>query len=237
MSLQNWLTLHWQDLGGLVWLLAWWLGYATFAQRRAARGVVCIASVLHEHRISWMRALLQRENRIADAALLANLERNASFLASTSIFVIAGVFTLLASVEKVRDMVVAVPLVAVDVSSLQLQFKILVLLLIHVYAFFTFTWSMRQYGFSAILLGAAPAKDEPAAQAENYVQHVARVIDQAGMSYNFGLRAFYFSLAVLAWLLSAWVFVAAVTLIVAVLYGREFHSPTLKDMLGATPSN
>lgn len=225
-----------KEAGGLLWLLVWWCGYSQFATWRAKKGAVCIASVLHEHRLHWMRCLLARENRIADAALLANLERNASFLASTTIFVIAGVFTLLASVDKVQTMVKAIPWLAVEAGTWQLQFKIAVLLLVHVYAFFTFTWSMRQYGFCAILLGGAPNLTAPSEYTEAYVQHVAKVIDEAGISYNFGLRAFYFSLAVLAWLLNTPVFVVAVTLIVFVLYAREFHSGSLTNMLAALPA-
>ncbi len=224
---------HAKDVGGLIWLMVGWIGYSHFARWRANKGDYCIASVLHEHRIVWMRSLLARENRIADAALLANLERNASFLASTAIFVIAGVFTLLASVEQVQLMVKAIPWVTVEASILQLQFKIAVLLLVHVYAFFTFTWSMRQYGFCAILLGGAPKHTDN--NTENYVQHVARVIDEAGISYNHGLRAFYFSLAVLAWLLNTPIFLLAVALIVMVLYAREFHSQSLKNMIAVLP--
>lgn len=233
--LENWVLN--KELGGLLWLLAWWLGYSQFALWRAKNGAVCIASVLHKHRLHWMRCLLSRDNRIADAALLANLERNASFLASTTIFVIAGVFTLLASVDEVQTMVKAIPWVTVEADRLQLQFKIAILLLIHVYAFFTFTWSMRQYGFCAILLGGAPNQNADVEYAEAYVLHVAKVIDEAGISYNYGLRAFYFSLSVLAWLLNTPLFIGAVTLIVLVLYAREFRSGSLVNMLAALPKS
>lgn len=221
------------ELLGVAWLLIAWFGYSTFARRRAKK-VFCIASVLHCYRKNWMRSMLKRNNRISDAALLSNLERNASFLASTSIFVIAGVFALLASADKVLEMVLTIPGVPTSTNTLQLQFKIMLLLLVHVYAFFTFTWSMRQYGFCAILLGAAPVDNEPDAQgeaAEQYIRYVAKVIDHAGISYNHGLRAFYFSLAVLAWLLNDVVFVLAVASVVFILYHREFHSRTLMAMI------
>lgn len=221
------------ELLGVAWLLVAWVGYSTFARRRAKK-VFCIASVLHCYRKNWMRSMLKRDNRISDAALLSNLERNASFLASTSIFVIAGIFTLLASADKVLDMVLTIPGVPASTTTLQLQFKILLLLMVHVYAFFTFTWSMRQYGFCAILLGAAPVEGDPSAEgaaAEDYIRNVAKVIDLAGISYNHGLRAFYFSLAVLAWLLNDYVFVSAVAAVVFILYRREFHSRTLMAMI------
>lgn len=206
-----------------------------FARKRA-RKAFCIASVLHKYRQQWMLRMLCRENRIADASLLSNLERNASFLASTAILIIAGLMTALASTEKVHALISSLPFSHPNLSAHQVQFKILVLLLINVYAFFTFTWSMRQYGFCAVLLGAAPIYEEhaePSEESKNYARQTAKVIDQAGHSYNYGLRAFYFSLAVLSWPLNTWVFICSVALVVAVLFGREFHSKTLKSMIHA----
>lgn len=233
MGIFHWLAGHWLDVFATAWLLLCWWGYARFA-RKKARATYCIASVLHAYRKQWMAAMLKRDNRIADASLLGNLERNASFLASTAILVIAGLVTILASVENVHAMLVKVPLAQPELSLEQLQFKVVVLLLIYVYAFFTFTWAMRQYGFCAVLVGAAPYSDEPEAQGrlgETFVRHSAQVIDQAGNTYNYGLRAYYFSLAVLAWLVNTWVFVLVVALVVAVLYAREFHSRTLRSLI------
>ena len=178
--------------------------------------------------------MLRRNNRIADASLLNNLERNASFLASTSLFVIAGVFTGVASSEQLFAILSTLPF-AVTTSLASVQFKLLIVLLIHIYAFFTFTWAMRQYGFCAVLLGAAPLDDDPdrdGITGDNYVRYMAKVIDRAGHTYNYGLRAFYFSIAFLAWLLNIWVFILAVTLTMGILYAREFHSKTLRAMIG-----
>lgn len=235
MNVFQWVSNHLQDLLGLAWLLGCWVSYAVLAKSRA-RKVYCIASVLHQYRQQWMYKMLRRDNRIADASLLNNLERNASFLASTSIFVIAGVFTLLASSEKLVAILPELPL-SEPISSESLQFRLLVALLVHIYAFFTFTWAMRQYGFCAVLLGAAPLDTDPdidGATGSNYVRYMAKVIDQAGHSYNDGLRAFYFSLAVLVWLLNFWLFVFAVSFTLLILYGREFHSKTLRAMIGVS---
>lgn len=230
----QWISTHAVDILAVLWLLLCWVGYAVYARRRA-KTTVCIASVIHAYRKRWMLLLLQRDNRVTDASLLANLERNASFLASSALFVIAGLVTALASIEKVHGMLLALPFSRAELSPLQLQFKIMLLLMIYVYSFFTFTWAMRQYGFCAMLLGAAPLPDTPEASGaagEKFAHYAAKVIDQAGHSYNYGLRGYYFSLAVLAWLLNAWLFILAVAAVVAVLYGREFHSATLKSLTG-----
>ncbi len=226
--------LGWRDIFSTFWLFFCWVGYTVFA-RRKARKTFCIASVLHNYRKQWMHTMVRRDNRISDASLLSNLERNASFLASTAILIIAGLVTTLASIEKVHAMIMTVPFSS-DISPLQLQFKIVVMLVVFIYAFFTFTWAMRQYGFCAVLVGAAPIHDDESVQEterERFAYYTAKVIDQAGHSYNYGLRAYYFSLSVLAWLLNSWVFLAAVAAVVVVLYGREFHSPTLRALTKA----
>jgi len=86
-------------------------------------------------------------------------------------------------------------------------------------------------------LGAAPLDDDAESRGDKgrrYAHNTAKVIDQAGHSYNYGLRSYYFSLAVLVWVLNTWLFVTAVATVVLVLYYREFHSKTLKAMINIT---
>lgn len=185
-----------------------------------------------------MIEMLGRQNRIADTALIASLERNVSFLASTSILIVAGVVTVMASIDKVYITITALPFANEMMTPRQLQLKIVLLLMIYVYAFFTLTWAMRQYGFCSILLGAAPAHDADidAAELRRYAVSTAKIIDQAGHSYNYGLRAYYFSLAILPWFFNTWLFIATVAMVVGVLYRREFHSITLRALVHELPT-
>ena len=73
----------------LAWFITCWVAYTQFAKYRA-RTSASLSSVLHVHRINWMRRLLQRDVRVGDAALLANLERNVNFFASSSVLILAG---------------------------------------------------------------------------------------------------------------------------------------------------
>lgn len=232
MNIAEWLGRYGLDLLAALWLFGCWIGYTAFA-KRSARRTFCISSVLHFYRQQWMASMLQRENRVADASLLSNLERNASFLASTAMLIIAGLVTTLASIETVHATLQNLPFSRIAQTPLQLQFKVMILLLIYIYAFFTFTWAMRQYGFCAIMVGGAPLVEDTSPAAERFTRHAAKVIDQAGFSYNYGLRAYYFSLSILAWIFSLWLFVLAVAVVVAVLYEREFHSKALRDMIEA----
>ncbi|GAB3106138.1 DUF599 domain-containing protein [Aestuariicella hydrocarbonica] len=222
----------WVNLGCLVWFLGCWVGYSRFARHMAKR-TDCLASVMHSFRLAWMREVLFREIRMPDASIIANLERSVSFMASTTILVLAGIVTVLASSDQVYGLLQHLPFVAATTSA-QLQFKLLVLVFIFVYAFFTFTWSLRQFSFCNVILGATPIfkpGDIDQAQRDTYARHTGKVLDQASHSYNFGLRAYYFSMAMLAWFIHPLAFVLAVALVVAILYRREFHSRTLHAMV------
>ena len=100
-----------------------------------------------------------------------------------------------------------------------------------VFAFFRFTWSLRQYTFGAILVGATPEHkalgDDPARRSE-FADRAGRVLGLAAETFNDGLRAYYFAFALVAWFVSPWAFMAATALVVFVLYRREFHSEVLR---------
>ncbi len=227
----------------LLWFFSCWVGYTLYARNKATNQS-CLASELHNYREFWMRRVMLRDVRVGDAALIANLERNVSFLASTTILILAGLLTVFTVSEQVSALVSQIPFASQgDVLSIQL--KLALLLVIFVYAFFTFTWSMRQYGFCSIILGGAPMVEEEgvtSAERERYAFYAARVIDLAGLSYNQGLRAYYFALSVLAWFISPYLFILASSFVVAVLYRREFKSRSLmalrqKDSAHEHPAN
>lgn len=220
------------DVLALLWLLSCWFAYTRFAKRKA-KTTDCLASVLHRYRVDWMERFLTREQRVADAALLANIERNVSFFASTTLLVLAGLVTALAAADKVQLTLELLPFTASS-SAQELELKFLILISIFIYAFFTFTWSLRQFGFVSVLLGAAPQVDEddkdPAA-IKRYAKYSAKVLDQAGHSFNYGLRSYYFALACMAWFIDARLMALSVTVVIIVLYIREFRSSSLSAML------
>ncbi|MBR9912166.1 MAG: DUF599 family protein [Gammaproteobacteria bacterium] len=216
----------------LVWLLSCWIGYARFAKIRAKQ-IDCIASIMHKLRMAWMREALFRDVRVSDTSIIANLERNVSFMASTSIFMLAGLVTALTSTDVIYSVLADMHLASAT-SPEELQFKILVLICIFVYAFFTFTWSLRQFGFCSVIIGASPTLQPdsyPAEVFDRYARHSGKVLDQAAHTNNYGLRAYYYAMATLAWFVHPLLFVFAVALVVLVLYQREFKSKTLQSML------
>ncbi|GLX81065.1 DUF599 domain-containing protein [Thalassotalea eurytherma] len=215
------------DIVAAIFFVTCWYGYTTFA-RKKAKTTNCIAHCLHQHRIHWMHELIGHDVRVSDASLLANLERNIAFFASSTLLVLAGLLTLFAKVGPVETVINSLPYASIATESL-IQIKISLLVCIFVLAFFNFTWSMRQYGFLNVMVGAMPLDEER--QNENlkrYARQMAIVQDQAAHSYNYGLRAYYFSLAALCWLYHPFLFMFASGFVVYTLYIREFQSKAVR---------
>jgi len=215
----------------IVWFFLCWFGYTTFAKKQAKK-TDCIASVMHRHRVSWMEGVLHRQHRVADVGLLASLERQVTFFASTTMLILAALLTLLSTSEHLSTIISSVSGVY-PASVLDIQVHLIIMIAIFIYAFFTFTWSMRQYAFCSVLMGAFPylPEGETVTDEHNeYIKNLAKIIDHSGHTYNYGLRSYYFALAMLAWFIHPIAFVFTTTMVVVVLFKREFHSHTLKVM-------
>lgn len=214
------------------WFIFCWVGYTYYASHRS-RDTPCLSSVLHLYRENWMQRMLLRENRIADANVIGSLERNASFFASSTLIILAGILTALGSSDKAISLLADLPFVQ-PVSQGLSELKLLALAIVFVYAFFTFSWCMRQYNFAAVLVGSAPLLGEEGTsdqELQAFATRAARVISMAANEFNFGLRAYYFGMAILAWFLNPWCFMLVTAGVVGVLYRREFHSEVLHVML------
>lgn len=222
--------LDWIALAGF---LLCWVSYTHYA-KRAAQSRHSLSSVMHHFRHDWIRRMLERHNRVADMAAVGNLERNSAFFASSSLFAIAGLITVLAASEQVVALLGDITLLQASSRTL-LEIKIGALIAIYVYGFLSFTWSMRQYGFLSVMLGAAPmpGESDPEGSREAFVTHTAKVMDLAAKQFNYGLRAVYFSLAALGWLMGPIGLLLFTVAIVLVLNRREFHSATLKQLVKA----
>ena len=175
-----------------------------------------------------------RDNRIVDAAVSQSMASSPSFFASTTIFIIGGLIAAIGAGDKTAEMVHDLPFTT-PTTTLVLDLKLLVLTGIFVHAFFRFTWSMRQYSFGALLIGATPSSKDFEAAADatlrrRHANRAGRVLGLAAETFNDGLRAVYLSFAAVLWFLSPLAFVVGTVLVIAVLYRREFHSDVLAQL-------
>jgi uncharacterized membrane protein len=208
----------------LVFLLAW-IGYARWAD---GPGRPSLMARMHEYRLAWMRRMLARDNRITDLQVVQVLVQNIAFFASSSIILIGGLAAVLGARDQALAILADLPLAAPSAPRV-FDAKVLLLVLVFVYAFFKFTWTLRQFNYVAILIGAAPLPAEAASPAAGrLVERAARMATRAADHFNKAMRAYYFGLAGLAWFVHPLLFMCASLWVVLVAWRREFRSSSLK---------
>jgi len=220
LSIYDWLT--------LAWFVAAWTVYASYA-RRAQAGRSSLLQVTNRYRYEWLLQSTLRDPRMVDSTITQMLSTTPSFFCSTTILVIGGLLAVLGANEKAADLVRDIPFVA-RTTAMVFDIKLMALVVIFVYAFFRFSWSMRQYTFVALVIGAMPPPsifsiNESDRQA--YAKKAAGLVALAAESFNDGLRAYYFAFAVVGWFVSPVVFFLATIAVLMILYRREFKSDVL----------
>ncbi|MBI3368069.1 MAG: DUF599 domain-containing protein [Burkholderiales bacterium] len=217
-------ALDWVAMGVF---FAGWTSYVVFAKRRANVQPSVLATT-NRWRRQWMLQATYRENRIVDSAVTQSLSASPSFFASTTILIIGGLLAVLGTTEKASELVREIPFAA-RTTVLVFDLKLVLLTAIFVFAFFRFTWSLRQYSFGAILVGAAPDAHRFTDDADRaaFADRAGRVMGLAAETFNDGLRAYYMAFAAVCWFFSAGAFIAGTLAVLWVLYRREFHSEAL----------
>jgi uncharacterized membrane protein len=222
------LSLSILDYVALGVFVACWAGYSFAVDHVPGIKARSVIAAMDEHRRRWMRAMLLRDNRIGDVNIIGNLMNSTSFLANTAIFILGGLLAMMASPELGRRIFGALPFAAVP-DQTGWELRIALLLLIFVRAFFELTWALRQFNYCSIVVGSVPPGSD-APEGVERAETAARVANRAARHFNTGLRAYYFGLAALAWIIHPLALIAASLWVVAELHRREFRS-VVRDAL------
>lgn len=216
----------WPDLLVPIWLVAVWLGYVKLADH-PRRGRTTLMARMHQYRQAWMRRMLGRENRIVDTQIVSLLVQNISFFASSTILIVGGFVAVLGARDQAMGILAEIPFAAHTGDTLW-DIKILTLIVIFVYAFFKFTWALRQFNYVAIMIGAAPPPAaSPLPAAVDLADRTAQVATRAAEHFNKAMRAYYFGLATLSWVIQPWLCMLLIAWVSLIVYRREFRSATL----------
>lgn len=212
------------DAVALAWFVLSWAGYNFLIDRIVSR-----PHGLNQHmqvvRQSWMETMQRRGDRVIDAILIGHLIHSVSFFASATMLLIAALVGTLAGLTQAYEAVMNLS-ITVKTTKQLFELKLLLLTAVFVFAFFKFTWSLRQYNYVCALVGALPP---PSATDLRQVhgEPAGRLLTLAVTNFNGGLRAYYFALAVLSWLIHPLAFLAVSLWMLLVLLRRQFHSRTL----------
>jgi uncharacterized membrane protein len=201
-----------------------WMAYHTLIEGRLRRpqSINAQMSVLRER---WMAHILAREMRMMDSMLIGHAIHSASFFASTTIIVMAGLVGVLGAADRVSQAIGNISVLLTHAQAL-LELKIILMIGVFVYAFFKFTWAIRQLNYFSAILGAAPVMPCGTADADAYGRRMSTVLTHAISEFNGGVRAYYFALAALGWFVHPIVFLAATVVVCIVLIRRQLYSPT-----------
>jgi uncharacterized membrane protein len=216
------------DAVAAVYLFSAWAVTGRIIESRTG-DATSTGELMAQYRRAWFREASLREARIFDATLLSNLRNGAAFFASASLAALGAAMALLGQTDELSH--VATDLAA-DLSAPRAAWIIKLLGDIAILAtgFLHFVWSHRVFGYCAVLLGAIP-NDPDSPEREKIADKAAELNISATKSFNRGLRAIYFALAALAWLIGAWALLISVTLTAFMLFRREFRSGTRAILL------
>lgn len=180
-------------------------------------------------RQEWMSRLLARDNRIVDSTLVGHTIHSASFFASTSMLVLAGLIGVLGSADRVYAAIANISLVLGGGQRL-FEWKVLLLIGIAGYAFFKFTWALRQFNYFCAVIGSAPDAAKGEVNREACSRRMAMILSYAIWELNAGVRAYYFAFAALGWFIHPLAFIATTLATVFVLSRRQLGSRTAKAL-------
>lgn len=204
--------------------IGWWIEHPG-----AARPSVTV--LMSERRRDWMRVMVTREPRIFDSQILTSLRQGTAFFASTCLLAIGGVLALVGNTEPLRGVAAEVTDMAVPVLIFQLKLALVAVFLTA--AFLKFVWANRIFGYCAVMMGAVPNDPEDPAAYPRAAQ-AAELNIRAAINFNRGLRAMYFALGALAWLLGPIALMLATVVVVWVLWSREFASSARAVLVSET---
>lgn len=209
--------IDWAAAAGIVvaWIVIGWRIEHPSAKRPS------VTVLMSERRRDWMQVFVARDPRIFDSQIVASLRQGTAFFASTCLLAIGGVLALVGNTEPLTGVAAGVTDTAVPVLVWQLKLGLVALFLTS--GFLKFVWANRIFGYCAVLMASVP--NDPADPiAYPRAAQAGELNVRAAINFNRGLRAMYFALGALAWLIGPIGLMMATAAVIWTLWSREFAS-------------
>lgn len=199
--------------------LAVWLGLGYWIEHPGTR-YLSVSVLMSERRRDWMKVFVTREPRIFDSQILESLRQGTAFFASTCIFAIGGVLALIGNPTSLQGFAMQVG----DTTPIVIwQLKLVVVGMFLTNAFLKFVWANRVFGYCAVMMASVP-NDPGDPTAFPRAAQAAELNIRAAMNFNRGLRAVYFALGAVAWLMGPIALMIATVIVGWTVWSREFAS-------------
>ncbi len=220
------------DIIAFFWFVGSWVGF-TVTQDHLLTG----RNVLNQHlrivRRHWIERMLERDNRILDSQLFGHTMHSCTFFASTNMLVLAGLIGSFGAAERAQQFISNLSF-AIQTSPQLFEIKMLLMVVIFTFGFFKFTWALRQYNYCCALIGSAPMPPVPPDDRKAIAWTIGEALTLAINALNGGIRAYYFALAALVWVIGPIPLIAASSGVVLVLTRRQAFSATEKVIRAQT---
>ncbi len=188
-----------------------------------------VSRIMADYRREWMRQIPLRDARIFDATILGSLRQGTAFFASTVLIAIGGVLALVGNTTPLQGL--AEEIIRDHAPTLLWQIKLLTVAAFLAQAFLKFVWSHRIFGYCSVMVAAIP-QDSTDPRGPALAARAGELQVRAAINFNRGLRAVYFAIAALGWLLGPWALMAATAVVAATVITREFASVSRDLMSG-----
>ncbi len=213
------------DFFGIALLIGAWLWIGWRIENPSPKRP-SVGMIMDDYRRDWMKEMVTRQPRMFDAQVVGTMRQGSTFFASTTMIAIGGGLALLGNTERLSGL--AQDLALGTAPALVWEVKILIILLFLANAFLKYVWAHRLFGYCAVMMAAVP-NDPDDSTAYPRAAQAAEICVTAARSFNRGLRATYFALAAVAWILGPIALIFGTLVTLAMLYRREFasHSRTV----------
>lgn len=214
------------DLIAVAILVLAWVGIGALIEHAPA-SYPSVSNLMADFRREWMRQMVTRQPRIFDATVIESLRQGTAFFASACMIAIGGGVAVIGNSERLVGLATDLTLLTGDVL---IEVKIILVLVFLSNALLKFVWSNRLFGYCSILMAAVP-NDIAHPQAYPRAAQAGEINITAARSFNRGLRAIYFALAGLGWLLGPWALIASTIVASGIMLRREFASDSRRVIL------
>lgn len=219
---------HAVDAMALIMVIALISGYHWHLRRLIRRNPASVLSnVAAITRTKWVETIMSDpQNGVLAVQTLRNSTMAATFLASTSVLLMAGVLTLSSQVSTLNTTWHYLNSTG-TVSPELWMVKLLTLLLLLFFAFFSFANAIRIYNHVGYIINvrekANSADDPPGTRLSP--RQVASELNRGGQHYSLGMRAYYYLTPFVFWLFGPLYMVLSALVLVLFMLPRIDKTP------------
>jgi uncharacterized membrane protein len=150
---------------------------------------------------------------------LRNTIMSASFLASTAIILIMGVFNLLSFISGHQQSRVVVGIFK-SVDPVVEMWRVFLIVITLIYTFINFTWYIRDMNYIGFILNI-PKKDLDFIEGRDSTEMISNRFLKAGLRFSMGMRGYYFLMPLFLWLIHPVFMIGALLMVVVILLNRD----------------